>query len=95
MSLSLVMPGLVPGISFRWAQQSNVMAGYSRPKDGVLSHAYAAAIHVFGRCNCVKTWMPATSAGMTREGTTLASHSGTARQRGLRPRLGMTPRLSF
>jgi hypothetical protein len=24
-----------------------VMAGLSRPKDGVLSHAYVAAIHVF------------------------------------------------
>jgi hypothetical protein len=25
----------------------NVMAGHSRPKDGVLSHAYVPAIHVF------------------------------------------------
>ena len=24
-----------------------VMAGHSRPKDGVLSHAYVPAIHVF------------------------------------------------
>ncbi len=26
---------------------STVMAGHSRPKDGVLSHAYVPAIHVF------------------------------------------------
>jgi hypothetical protein len=42
-----------------------VIAGHSRPKDGVLSHAYVPAIHVFAGCRVVKTWMPATSAGMT------------------------------
>jgi hypothetical protein len=44
-----------------------VMAGHSRPKDGVLSHAYVLAIHVLRRAN-LKTWMPATSAGMTLKG---------------------------
>jgi len=42
-----------------------VMAGHSRPKDGVLSHAYVPAIHVFSCFHALKTWMPATSAGMT------------------------------
>jgi hypothetical protein len=42
------------------------MAGHSRPKDGVLSHAYVPAIHVLlFFCQALKTWMPATSAGMT------------------------------
>src|SRR5260221_7800826 len=35
------------------------MAGHSRPKDGVLSHAYVPAIHVF-----LKTWMPGIKPGM-------------------------------
>jgi hypothetical protein len=43
------------------------MAGHSGPKDGVLSHAYVPAIHVFLAESQVKTWMPATSAGMTVE----------------------------
>src|SRR5262245_16244345 len=45
---------------------SLVMAGHSRPKDGVLSHAYAPAIHAFSCCNDVKTWMPGTGPGMTK-----------------------------
>src|SRR5262245_37590030 len=58
------------------------MAGHSRPKDGVLSHAYVPAIHVLdlatwilqlGSCNVAKTWMPATSAGMTNETYSAAS----------------------
>ena len=40
------------------------MPGHSRSKDGVASLAYVPAIHVFG-VEAVKTWMPATSAGMT------------------------------
>jgi hypothetical protein len=40
------------------------MAGHSRPKDGVASLAYVPAIYVF---IAAKTWMPATSAGMTAE----------------------------
>jgi len=43
------------------------MAGHSRPKDGVFSHAYVPAIHVFRIHKVSKTWMPATSAGMTEE----------------------------
>src|SRR5262249_48374968 len=44
------------------------MAGHSRPKDRVLSHAYVPAIHAFlACCGAGKTWMPATSAGMTDE----------------------------
>jgi hypothetical protein len=41
------------------------MAGHSRSKNGVVSLAYVPAIHVFLFANSVKTWMPATSAGMT------------------------------
>ncbi len=39
------------------------MRGHSCPKDGVASLAYVPRIHVFGSAS--KTWMPATSAGMT------------------------------
>jgi hypothetical protein len=39
------------------------MAGRSRSKNGVASLTYVPAIHVFGWMS--KTWMPATSAGMT------------------------------
>ena len=45
----------------------NVMAGYSRPKDGVLSHAYVPAIHVFDLGNAAKTWIPGIKPGMTNE----------------------------
>ena len=31
------------------AQSFNVMPAHSRPKDGVLAHAYVAGIHVFTR----------------------------------------------
>jgi hypothetical protein len=41
------------------------MAGHSRSKDGVASLAYVPAIHVFDPAEDRKTWMPATSAGMT------------------------------
>jgi hypothetical protein len=43
------------------------MAGHSRSKNGVASLAYVPAIHVFLCWGCRKTWMPATSAGMTHE----------------------------
>ncbi|MFY9686254.1 MAG: hypothetical protein WAJ88_10690, partial [Pseudolabrys sp.] len=46
---------------------NNVMAGRSRSKNGVLSHAYFPAIHVFELARSFKTWMPATSAGMTMQ----------------------------
>jgi hypothetical protein len=45
-----------------------VMAGHSRPKDGVASFAYVPAIHVVTAV--AKTRMPATSAGMTAERST-------------------------
>ena len=61
-------------------QMEVVMAGHSRPKDSVLSHAYVPAIHVF--LFVAKSWMPSevglarlprklavTSAGMTVAGT--------------------------
>jgi hypothetical protein len=57
-----VMAGLASRV---YGPNNVVMAGHSRPKDGVLSHAYVPAIHVFTRCCAMKTWMPATSAGMT------------------------------
>jgi len=41
-----------------------VMAGHSRPKDGVASLAYVPAIHV-SEFSGSKTWMPGTRPGMT------------------------------
>jgi hypothetical protein len=38
-----------------------VMAGHSRPKDGVASARLRQAIHVFFRTLLQKTWMPGTS----------------------------------
>jgi hypothetical protein len=50
--------------------QHSVMAGHSRPKDGVASLAYVPAIHDF-LSTAANTWMPA-YAGMTmRQGATL------------------------
>jgi hypothetical protein len=43
------------------------MAGHSRSKNGVLSHAYVPAIHVFAFAQIVKTWMPGIKPGMTVE----------------------------
>jgi hypothetical protein len=40
------------------------MAGHSRSKNGVASLAYVPAIHALLSAG-LKTWMPATSAGMT------------------------------
>ena len=37
------MPGFTPGIH---VLRLSVMPAHSRPKDGVLSHAYVAGIHV-------------------------------------------------
>src|SRR5260221_13247126 len=42
----------------------DVMPGLSRPKDGVLSHAYVPGIHVF-RLAQSKAWMAGTSPAMT------------------------------
>jgi hypothetical protein len=50
----------------RLVQIEAVMAGHSRPKDGVLSHAYVPAIHVF--LFVAKSWMPGTRPGMTGAG---------------------------
>jgi hypothetical protein len=36
------------------------MPAHSRPKDGVLSHAYVAGIHDFSRIAGEKTWMAGT-----------------------------------
>ena len=47
-----------------FAPDPTVMAGQSRPKDGVLSHAYVPAIHVLLGAH-PKAWMPGTSPGMT------------------------------
>jgi len=43
------------------------MPAHSRPKDGVLSHAYVARIHVLAEQQQVKTWMAGTSPAMTIE----------------------------
>ena len=43
------------------------MAGHSRAKDGVLSHAYVPAIYVFDGAKSVKTWMPGIKPGMTKD----------------------------
>jgi hypothetical protein len=48
-----------------------VMAGHSRSKNGVASLAYVPAIHVLFRVDADKTWMPATSAGMTERAALL------------------------
>ena len=44
-----------------------VMAGHSRPKDGVASARLCPAIHALS-CATVKTWMPGTRPGMTNLG---------------------------
>jgi len=44
-----------------------VMAGHSRPKNGVASLAYVPAIHVFSVASACKTWMLGTRPGMTVE----------------------------
>jgi hypothetical protein len=54
-------------VVFIFQASTSVMAGHSRPKDGVASLAYDPAIHVFKRNRKSKTWMPATSAGMTKK----------------------------
>ena len=46
-----------------------VMAGHSRPKDGVASLAYVPAIHVLLEAER-KTWMPGTRPGMTEYAVT-------------------------
>jgi len=43
-----------------------VMAGHSRPKDGVACARLCPAIHVFLAVTPVKTWMPGTSSAKTR-----------------------------
>jgi hypothetical protein len=48
-----------------WGIIRTVMARHSRPKDGVASAHLCPAIHAFAAKS--KTWMPATSAGMTTE----------------------------
>jgi hypothetical protein len=66
------------------------MAGHSRPKDGVLSHAYVPAIHVFLSGETAKAWMPGTrlvpgpAFGRTRvPGMTVASREGAAGMSGV------------
>ena len=44
----------------------HVMAGHSRSKNGVLSHAYVPAIHVFRFREAAKTWVPGLKPGMTK-----------------------------
>src|SRR5216684_6907163 len=62
--------GFVGGCGFRTIQCCPfacdiVMAGHSRPKDGVASARLCPAIHVLLIFGAVKTWMPGTSPGMT------------------------------
>ena len=53
------------------------MPAHSRPKDGVLSHAYVAGIHVLkSRKN--KTWMAGISPAMTANSIHLRSRDGAA-----------------
>jgi hypothetical protein len=42
------------------------MPAHNRPKDGVLSHAYVAGIHVLKHMQ-KKTWMAGTSPAMTKK----------------------------
>jgi|SRR5262245_59493828 len=48
-----VMPGFMPGIHD--FLRPHVMPGHSRPKDGMLSHAYVPGIHVFIGWRAVQT----------------------------------------
>jgi len=43
------------------------MAGHNRSKNGVASLAYVPAIHVFSFRTAVKSWMPGTRPGMTKQ----------------------------
>jgi hypothetical protein len=52
--------GSVPAISAEVPGFFFVMAGPSRPNDGVASARLCPAIHVFARDEFVKTWMPGT-----------------------------------
>jgi len=61
------MRGSSPRMTVEDSASQIVMAGHSRPKDGVLSHTYVPAIHAFSCCNAAKTWMPGTGPGMTNE----------------------------
>jgi hypothetical protein len=47
------------------AMTIHVMAGHSRPKDGVASARLCPAIHVLRAVIQKKTWMPGTRPGMT------------------------------
>ena len=51
-----------------------VMPAHSRPKDGVLSRAYVAGIHVFLRLS--KTWMAGPSPAKTDEGLCILYEPG-------------------
>jgi len=53
-----VMAGLDPAISFRWARR---MAGSALQRHGRACPGHPR----LSWCNSAKTWMPATSAGMT------------------------------
>jgi hypothetical protein len=44
-----------------------VMAGHSRPKDGVAFARLCPAIHVLLSGVTIKAWMPGTSPGMTKQ----------------------------
>jgi hypothetical protein len=50
-----------------------VIPGLSRPKDGVLSHAYVPSIHVFATILQIKTWMAGPSPVTTLENLRFAS----------------------
>ena len=70
----------------RMHQPLHVMAGLSRPKDGVASLACVPAIHVLLR-HQEKTWMPGTRAGMTNDGLRAISiRKCWCRRRDLNPR---------
>jgi hypothetical protein len=44
-----------------------VIAGHSRPKDGVASARLCPAIHLLRKIFCEERWMPGSSPGMTTE----------------------------
>jgi hypothetical protein len=50
----------------------HVMAGHSRPKDGVASLAYVPAIHAL---LCGEAWMPGTRPGMTTDDSVRTEHA--------------------
>jgi hypothetical protein len=62
------------------------MPGHSRPKDGVLSHAYVPGINVLLPASFLKTWMAGTSPAMTKFAVAQIASASSDNCRGLASR---------